>query len=55
MLAEAGAAAPETLCRQVVLLLDGAFAVVLLNRDASYMETAGDAASTLVKAALSAR
>lgn len=55
VMAEAGAAAPETLSRQIVLLLDGAFAVVLLNRDASYMETAGEAASTLVKAALSAR
>jgi len=55
VLAEAGAASPEVLARQIVLLLDGAFAVVLLNRDASYMETAGEAASTLVKAALSAR
>ncbi|MGF7007271.1 TetR/AcrR family transcriptional regulator [Aminobacter sp. BE322] len=53
--AEAGAAEPEILARQVVLLLDGAFAVVLLNRDASYMETAGEAAATLVRTALPAR
>jgi AcrR family transcriptional regulator len=40
------------LARQIVLLLDGSFAVVLLNRDASYMETAGEAAFSLVEAAL---
>jgi AcrR family transcriptional regulator len=39
------------LARQIVLLLDGSFAVVLLHRDASYMETAGEAAFSLVKAA----
>lgn len=42
------------LARQVVLLIDGAFAVVLLNRDASYMESAGRAAGALVRAALAA-
>jgi AcrR family transcriptional regulator len=40
------------LARQIVLLLDGSFAVVLLHRDASYMETAGEAAFSLVEAAL---
>ena len=39
------------LARQIMLLLDGAFAVSLLHRDPSYMETAGDAAHALVKAA----
>ena len=39
------------LARQVLLLLDGSFAVVLLHRDASYMETAGEAAHSLVAAA----
>src|ERR1700754_3604721 len=39
------------LARQIVLLLDGSFAVVLLHRDASYMETAGEAAFSLVNAA----
>jgi AcrR family transcriptional regulator len=43
------------LARQIVLLLDGSFAVVLLHRDPSYMETAGEAAFLLTKAALSAR
>ncbi|GAA2853359.1 TetR family transcriptional regulator [Aminobacter aminovorans] len=47
-----GARSPELLARQIILLLDGCFAVVLLNRDPSYMETAGEAAATLVKAAL---
>lgn len=43
------------LARQIVLLLDGSFAVVLLHRDASYMETAGDAAFSLISAALKVR
>lgn len=42
------------LARQVTLLMDGSFAVVLLHRDPSYMETAGEAAHSLVKAALAA-
>jgi AcrR family transcriptional regulator len=42
------------LARQIVLLLDGSFAVVLLHRDPSYMETAGLAAHSLIKAALPA-
>jgi hypothetical protein len=33
--------------RQILLLLDGSFAVVLLHRDPGYMETAGEAASSL--------
>jgi hypothetical protein len=41
---------PATLARQVVLLLHGSFAVVLLNRDPSYM-TAGEAAFQLIRAA----
>src|SRR5260221_7605926 len=32
------------LARQIILLLDGSFAAVLLHRDPSYMETAGEAA-----------
>ena len=40
------------LARQVMLLLDGSFAVALLHRDPSYMETAGEAAYSLVRAAL---
>jgi AcrR family transcriptional regulator len=43
------------LARQILLLLDGSFAVVLLHRDPSYMETAGQAAFSLTEAALGAR
>ena len=43
------------LARQIVLLLDGSFAVTLLHRDPSYMETAGEAAFSLVRSALSPR
>lgn len=39
------------LARQIVLLLDGGFAVVLLRRDPSYIETAGEAAAALIAAA----
>jgi AcrR family transcriptional regulator len=46
---------PAQLARQVVILLDGAFAVVLLNRDPAYMEAAGDAAFTLVSRAAASR
>ncbi|MGJ4999446.1 TetR/AcrR family transcriptional regulator [Bradyrhizobium sp. HKCCYLS3077] len=53
--AEAGIAGASELARQMLLLLDGAFAVVLLHRDASYMETAGEAARALVAAALPRR
>jgi hypothetical protein len=42
------------LARQILLLLDGSFAVVLLHRDPSYMETAGEAAFALTKAAMRA-
>lgn len=42
----------SALARQVLLLLDGSFAVVLLHRDPSYMDTAGEAAFALVEAAL---
>jgi AcrR family transcriptional regulator len=52
--AAAGIANSAQLAQQVLLLLDGSFAVVLLHRDASYMETAGEAASTLVAAAIKA-
>ncbi|MGJ4958605.1 TetR/AcrR family transcriptional regulator [Bradyrhizobium sp. HKCCYLRH2015] len=50
--AEQGIAEADALARQMLLLLDGAFAVVLLHRDPSYMETAGAAARTLVAATL---
>jgi hypothetical protein len=51
----AGIAEAAKLARQILLLLDGSFAVVLLHRDPSYMETAGQAAHELIMAALPAR
>lgn len=45
--AEHGAAAPEELARQVVLLMDGAFSVMLVHRDPAYVEAAGRAAAAL--------
>jgi AcrR family transcriptional regulator len=39
------------LAQQIILLLDGAFAVVLLHRDPGYMEIAGGAAAQLVRGA----
>jgi AcrR family transcriptional regulator len=47
-----GIGGASRLARQVLLLLDGSFAVVLLHRDPSYMETAGEAARSLTEAAL---
>ena len=52
VLEDAGLADGLPLARQVMRLLDGCFAVTLLQRDASYMESAGEAAFTLVTAAL---
>jgi AcrR family transcriptional regulator len=49
---EAGIKDASRLARQVMLLMDGSFAVTLLHRDPSYMETAGEAAYSLVKTAL---
>jgi AcrR family transcriptional regulator len=46
-----GLANAALLARQMVLLLDGSFAVVLLHRDPAYMEAAGEAAFALVNAA----
>jgi AcrR family transcriptional regulator len=54
MLGANGVADAAMLARQIILLLDGSFAVVLLHRDPSYMETAGDAAFALVRAAVAA-
>jgi AcrR family transcriptional regulator len=50
-----GIAEPLRLARQILLLLDGSFAVVLLHRDPGYMVTAGEAAHALTKAALPSR
>lgn len=50
----AGAAQPAELARQILLLLDGAFAAVLLHRDPAYMECAGEAAHRLISCAVAA-
>ena len=50
-----GIAESLQLARQILLLLDGSFAVVLLHRDPGYMETAGEAASSLTAAAIARR
>jgi AcrR family transcriptional regulator len=47
---DAGIVAAAPLARQVVILLDGSFADVLLHKDSAYMEMAGDAAYKLVAA-----
>jgi AcrR family transcriptional regulator len=51
MFEEAGIGSAAILARQILLLLDGSFAVVQLHRDPSYMDTAGHAAFSLVEAA----
>lgn len=40
------------LARQIVLLMDGAFAIMLVHRDTAYIEAAGKAAASLVNANL---
>ncbi len=53
VLVEAGAAGhAPLLARQVMLLMDGSFSVVLLHRDPSYMEAAGQAVVTLIRASM---
>jgi len=51
----AGLAGAGLLARQILLLLDGAFAVTLLQRDPAYVEAAGDAAHTLLGTAMQCR
>lgn len=48
VLATAGVEEPPALARQIVLLMDGAFSIMLVHRDASYVEAAGTAAAALV-------
>ena len=52
IMAAEGIGDASLLARQIVLLLDGAFSVMLVHRDAAYVEAAGSAAATLVGAAL---
>lgn len=51
MLHELGPAeTAQTLARQIILLMDGASAVVLLHRDPTFFEAAGEAAASLARA-----
>ncbi len=43
---------PATVARRIVILLDGAATVMLIHRDAAYVETAGDVAGDLVATAV---
>jgi len=52
---QAGIGGAAQLARQILLLLDGSFAVVQLHRDPSYMESAGEAAASLVEGAMKRR
>jgi len=45
---QAGCTSPEALARQIMILLDGAFAAVLMHRDPGYMDAAGEAAAALI-------
>lgn len=51
VLADAGIPEPAPLARQIRILIDGCFAVVMLHRDPSYMQDAAHAARSLVAAA----
>jgi AcrR family transcriptional regulator len=46
-IAEAGLPRPDMLARQIVLLMDGAFAASLTHRDATYFNAAAQAAASL--------
>lgn len=43
------------IARQIVILLDGAATVMLIHRDAAYVETAGDVAAALVEQSSAAK
>jgi len=47
----AGCTMPKDLARQLMILLDGGFATVLMHRDPAYLEAAGMAAAALVRTA----
>lgn len=49
-----GIADAEALAREIVLLIDGVFSVMLVHRDVAYIEAAGRAAATLVKVRMAA-
>jgi hypothetical protein len=54
-LARDGVRDAEKIARQIVILLDGAATVMLIHRDAAYVETAGDVAAALIEQSSAAR
>lgn len=52
--AEDGVTDPEKVARQIVVLMDGAFATMLVHHDVAYIAAAGAAARTLVGARMAA-
>lgn len=54
-LARDGVRDAERIARQIVILLDGAATVMLIHRDAAYVQTAGDVAADLVEQASTAK
>ncbi|MCK9549809.1 TetR/AcrR family transcriptional regulator [Aquamicrobium sp.] len=48
IIAAEGVAEADRVARQIVLLMDGAFATMLVHHDVAYIESAGDAAATLL-------
>ena len=48
-MANRGLLEPQTLAREIVLLMDGAFSTMLIHRNADYVEAAGRAAAVLVR------
>jgi hypothetical protein len=55
MLERDGVRDAEKIARQIVILLDGAATVMLIHRDAAYVETAGDVAADLVEQSRAAK
>ena len=52
-LSDHGVAEPQTLAREIVVLIDGSFSIMLIHRNPDYIEAAGRAAATLVRARVS--
>jgi len=49
-LSDHGVNEPQILAREIVLLMDGAFSIMLVHRNPDYVEAAGRAAAMLVRA-----
>jgi AcrR family transcriptional regulator len=49
-LSDHGIEEPQAVAREIVLLIDGSFSIMLIHRNPDYIEAAGRAAATLVRA-----